>query len=55
MIGGVFKFVFAILAFVIVGIVINPALGALFNGFTLPPVGVFIASLAAAGLVIGSK
>jgi hypothetical protein len=55
MVGGAFRFILAILAFIIMGIVVNPMLSSLFNGFTLPSLGVFLASLAAAGLVIGSK
>ena len=55
MIGGVFKFVFAIIVFIVVGIAINPALGAIFNGYTLPALGVFLCQLGAAGLVIKSK
>ena len=54
MIGGTFKFILAILAFIVVGIAINPVLAALFNGFTLPTIGVFLCQLAGAGLVIGS-
>jgi len=52
MLSGTFKFVFAIIAFIIVGIAINPALSAVFNGFTLPVLGVFLCQLAAAGMVV---
>ena len=55
MIGGIFRFVFAFVAFFVVGVAINPALAAVFNGFQLPPLGVFLAQLAGAGLVVASK
>lgn len=55
MLKGTFKFVLAAVVFIVIGIVINPALAALFNGYQLGSVGVFLCSLLAAGLVIGSK
>jgi len=54
MIAGTFKFVLAVVMFFVVGIVVNPAIGSLFNGYQLPPLGVFLASLVAAGLVVGA-
>jgi hypothetical protein len=55
MVSGAFKFVFAIVIFFAVGIVLNPALVALFNGFRLPGIGVFISQLLGAGLVVAAK
>ena len=55
MVSGAFKFVFANVIFFIIGIVLNPALAALFNGFRLPGIGVFLCQLLGAGLVVASK
>lgn len=55
MIGGVFKFVLAIVVFFVAGIIINPAVGALFNGFQLPTLAVFFCQLGCAGLVVAKK
>jgi len=52
MVGGAFKFVLAIVIFFVLGIVLNPALAAIFNGFTLPSIGVLVCQLLGAGCVV---
>jgi hypothetical protein len=54
MIGGAFKFVLAVVVFIIAGIAINPMLAAVLNGFTLPPLGLFVAQIVCAGMVVAS-
>ena len=54
MIGGAFKFIFAIVVFIVAGIAINPMLASVFNGFTLPPLGLIIAQALCAGMVVSA-
>ena len=54
MFGGVFKFIFAIVVFIVIGIIANPVLAALGTNIVLPNWGVFLCSLCAAGGVVGS-
>ena len=52
MISGTFRFILAVITFIIIGVVINPVVSAIFNGTTLPPLGILICQILAAGFVV---
>lgn len=52
MISGAFKFILAAIVFVIVGVIANPVAAAMFDGATLPTMGVFLCQVLAAGFII---
>jgi hypothetical protein len=52
MVGGAFKFILAVIVFFVVGVIANPVAAAMFNGASLPVMGVFLCQVLAAGFII---